>query len=137
MARGLSESVLAHLAASSMNDAEAMTRFDAARLRVSEGLLESQFGSQAYERWARAELLFRMGRFREALPWYASLAQISIDGMIYLAPAEARQAVIHEQLGDSAAAAMHYRRFLDLWGDANPEQGAWVAHARSRLEALR
>jgi DNA-binding SARP family transcriptional activator/TolB-like protein len=137
LARGLSESLLAHLAASTANDVEALARFDAARLRVSEGLLESQFGSQAHERWARAELLSRTGRLREALSWYASLAQISIDGMIYVGPAEARQAGVLEQLGDTAAAAMHYRRFLELWGDADPELGAWVAHARSRLEALR
>ena len=136
LARGLAESLLGHVAIANGRGSEALARFDAARLRVSEGLLESQVGSQAYERWARAELLFRMGRLREALPWYATLAETSIDGLIYLAPAEARQAEIRERLGDPDAAIAHYRRFLDLWRDADAELGPWVAHARSRLEGL-
>jgi hypothetical protein len=136
LARGLAESLLGHVAIANARGSEALARFDTARLRVSEGLLESQVGSQAYERWARAELLFRMGRLQEALPWYATLAETSIDGLIYLAPAEARQAEICERLGDPDAAIAHYRRFLELWHDADPELGSWIAHARSRLQAL-
>jgi tetratricopeptide (TPR) repeat protein len=136
LARGLAESLLGHVAIANARGSEALARFDTARLRVSEGLLESQVGSQAYERWARAELLFRMGRLQEALPWYATLAETSIDGLIYLAPAEARQAEVCERLGDPDAAIAHYRRFLELWHDADPELGPWIAHARSRLQAL-
>jgi DNA-binding SARP family transcriptional activator/TolB-like protein len=136
LARGLSESLLAHIAAAETEETEALARFDAARLRVSEGLLESQIGSQAFERWARAELLFRTGRSREALTWYASLAEISIDGLIYLGPAELRQAEILERLGETAAAVRHYHRFLELWTDADPELDSWVVRARSRLDAL-
>ena len=136
LARGLSESLLGHVAIANGRGPEALARFDAARLRVSEGLLESQVGSQAYERWARAELLFGMGRLQEALRWYATLAETSIDGLIYLAPAEARQAEISERLGDRDAAITHYRRFLELWHDADAELAPWIAHARTRLRAL-
>jgi len=136
LARGLAESLRGHIAASEDNASEALARFDAARLRVSEGLLESQIGSQAYERWARAELLFRVGRLSEALPWYATLAETLIDGLIYLAPAESRQAEIAERLGDRAGAITHYRRFLELWREADPGLAPWVTHARSRLQAL-
>lgn len=55
---------------------------------------------------------------------------------MYLAPAEARQAEICERLGDPEAAIAHYRRFLELWHDADPELGPWIAHARARLQAL-
>ena len=136
LARGLAESLRGHIAASRGDTAEALARFDAARLRVSEGLLESQIGSQAYERWARAELLFRTGRLREASSWYATLAETSIDGLIYLAPAEFRQAEISERLGDRAGAMVHYRRFLELWREADPGLAPWVVHARSRLQTL-
>jgi len=136
LARGLAESLLGHIAARSGDVPEALARFDAARLRVSEGLLESQIGSQAYERWARADLLFRTGRLSEALPWFATLAETSIDGLIYLAPAESRQAEISERLGDRAGAIAHYRRFLELWREADPEFAPWVTYARSRLQAL-
>jgi DNA-binding SARP family transcriptional activator/TolB-like protein len=136
LARGLAESLLGHVAIANARGPEALARFDTARLRVSEGLLESAVGSQAYERWARAELLFRMGRLQEALPWYATLAETSIDGLVYLAPAEARQAEICERLGDPDAAIAHYQRFLELWHDPDPEFAPWIAHARSRLKEL-
>ena len=110
---------------------------DAARLRVSEGLLESQLGSQALERWARAELLVRLGRAQQALPWYASLAETSIDGLIYLAPAELRQAEIWDSLGNGRAAAAHYARFVELWTNADVELRPQVERARKRLTALR
>ena len=83
LARGLAESLLGHVAIANARGSEALAHFDTARLRVSEGLLESVVGSQAYERWARAELLFRMGRLQEALPWYATLGETSIDGLVY------------------------------------------------------
>lgn len=136
LGRGLAESLRAHQAAATGQSTRALAHFDAARLRVSEGLLESQVGSQAYERFARAELLFRLGRWRDALPWYASLGEISIDGLIYLAPAQQRQGEIYERLGDRRAAAVHYVRFLDLWRDADPELGPAVRQARTRLLAL-
>lgn len=136
LARGLGESLLAHAASANGSGPEALRRFDEARLRVSEGLLESQYASQAYERWTRAELLVSLGRLREALPWYSTLAETSIDGLIYLAPAEFRQAEISDRLRDGAAAAAHYRRFLELWRDADPELRPWLAHARTRLQAL-
>ncbi|HSQ31088.1 MAG TPA: tetratricopeptide repeat protein, partial [Gemmatimonadaceae bacterium] len=136
LGRGLAESLRAHEAAATGQSTRALAHFDAARLRVSEGLLESQVGSQAYERFARAELLFRLGRWRDALPWYASLGEISIDGLIYLAPAQQRQGEIYDRLGDRRAAAVHYVRFLELWRDADPELTPAVQQARTRLLAL-
>jgi DNA-binding SARP family transcriptional activator/TolB-like protein len=137
LARGLGQSLLAHLAVADARAPEGLKRFEAARLRVSEGLLETPLGSQAYERWARAELLLSIGRLREALPWYATLAETHIDALIYLAPAEFRQAEILERLGDAPGAAQHYRRFLELWGGADAELSAWVTRARIRLQALK
>ena len=136
LGRGLGESLRAHAADATGQATAALARFDAARLRVSEGLLESQIGSQSFERFARAELLFRLGRWRDALPWYASLAEISIDGLIYAAPARQRQGEIYEQLGERRAAAAHYARFLELWRDADPELAPVVRQARARLLAL-
>ncbi|NJD11013.1 MAG: hypothetical protein FIB01_11460, partial [Gemmatimonadetes bacterium] len=134
--RGLAESLRAHVAAAQSRGPEALARCDAARLRVSEGLLESQLGSQACERWARAELLVRLGRLREALPWYATLSEMFIDSQIYLAPAELRQAELYERLGEDSTAARHYQRFLELWSSADPALRPQVEHAQRRLQAL-
>lgn len=135
VARGLGLSLRAHVAAGT-GRADALVGFDAARLRVQEGLLESQFGSQAFERWARAELLFRLGRWQQALPWFGSMAETSMDGVIYEAPAELRQAQICERLGDRPGARAHYARFIHLWNGADPELLPLVGEARARLRAL-
>jgi hypothetical protein len=55
---------------------------------------------------------------------------------VYLAPAQLRQAEIYDQRGDRAQAAQHYRKFIELWRDADPELQASVTKARARLAEL-
>jgi tetratricopeptide (TPR) repeat protein len=43
---------------------------------------------------------------------------------------------IYDQRGDTAQAVAHYREFIDLWKDADPELQPRVSEARSRLRAL-
>lgn len=98
--------------------------------------MASVLGSRAYDRFLRAELLRELGRNDEALGWYATQGQTIVPGLIYLAPAELRQAQICERLGDRARAARHYRRFIELWHDADAELQPVVADARRRLNRL-
>ena len=102
----------------------------------SGGGMSSIVGSRAYDRFLRAELLRELGRDDEALRWYATQGQTIVPELIYLAPAELRQAQIHERLGDRARAAGHYRRFIELWGGADPDLQPLVADARRRLGVL-
>ena len=55
---------------------------------------------------------------------------------LYVAPFERRLAELLEAKGDSARAAGHYRRFIDLWKKADPEFQPRVAEARARLAKL-
>jgi eukaryotic-like serine/threonine-protein kinase len=91
---------------------------------------------KADERWLRAELLRTLGRDPEALRVFASFPDPDAYDLVYLAPSHLRRAEIHERRGERAEAAAHYRRFLDLWRDADPELRPLVAAARQRLEAL-
>jgi DNA-binding SARP family transcriptional activator len=132
--------------------AERLARGLSARLILAEGRprialarLESiQWGeendsplAQVADRFLRAELLHTLGRVEEALGWYGSIAQRSSDELAFLAPAELRQAAIHEHRGDWVEAEGHYRRFLELWANADPRLVPQVEGARGRLAGLR
>jgi tetratricopeptide (TPR) repeat protein len=99
--------------------------------------LHSLLPSRAYERFLRADLLRELGRDDEALRWYATQGQSFVPDMIYLAPAELRQAQIREQHGDIAGARAHYGRFIELWAACDPELQPFVEQARERLRSLR
>ncbi len=81
----------------------------------------SGFISQAYERFARAEMLRKLGRETEALRWYQTIGENSPYDLVYLAPATYRQAQIEERLGHRDQAAARYATFLALWKDCDPE----------------
>jgi DNA-binding SARP family transcriptional activator/tetratricopeptide (TPR) repeat protein len=91
----------------------------------------------ADQRFARAEILERLGRLREALQWYATIPSETSADVLYLAPAHFARARIHERLGERDDAAGHYERFLELWADADAELQPDVSHARHRLALLK
>ena len=136
-ARGFAQSLRARTAVANRQVDRALHAFEAARFRTGEGFLESEFGSQAAERWERAELLFKSGRHDEALAWYNSLPEISIAGMVYLAPVQLRSAQITERRRQPALAAQHYRAFIRLWQHADVELRPQVMEARRRLAGLK
>lgn len=92
--------------------------------------------AEASDRYLRAELLHRLGRDEEAIGWYRSIAQRASYELVYVAPAERRLAMIYDATGDEAAAREHYRRFIDLWRDADPELQPAVAEAERRASEL-
>ena len=99
-------------------------------------VLQSPFYTETAERWLRAELLQQLGHSDEALRWYGSLAQASLFDLMYLAPSHLRRGEIHERLGHLQEAAEHYARFIDLWGECDPELRPAVAEATAKLERL-
>jgi hypothetical protein len=61
-------------------------------------------------------------------------ATVRIEGPASQTPDRLRQ--IYERLGEPAKAADHYRRFLGLWKDCDPELRSQVEDAASRLARL-
>jgi tetratricopeptide (TPR) repeat protein len=133
----LGESLRGQIAAADGRDREALARLDRGRLRIGEGLLETELGSQPLERWARAEVLRRQNRVDDAADWYESLPEISIAGLVYLAPVHLRFAQIADARGRSTDAVQHYAEFIELWQHADPELQGTVADARRRFAELR
>lgn len=96
----------------------------------------SPFISLARERFLMATLLEEVGRSDEALMWYGTFKDFGPHDRMYIAPSHLRRARIHEQLGNLEAAGDHYRAFIELWRDADPEFQPRVEEARERLENL-
>jgi tetratricopeptide (TPR) repeat protein len=133
-ARAMSSSVRAHAALAEGRLDEALAEFDRGRLTlVSEGLLLTAFGLQTLERYERGEALRQLGREREALAWYAASGETPVEQIGYLAPSHLRQAEIYEKLGEKDKAVEHYRRFVELWKDCDPELRPMVEAARRKL----
>jgi tetratricopeptide (TPR) repeat protein len=95
------------------------------------------FVSRASERFLHGEILTSMGRNAEALRWFASLGDGSVTDITLRAPSHLRQAEIHERLGNRTEAARHYKKFLELWSDADPELQTTVNTARRALAVAR
>jgi serine/threonine protein kinase/tetratricopeptide (TPR) repeat protein len=98
--------------------------------------LESPVVSEAYERFARAEVLYELGRYPEALRWFDHLVESSVFEFVYLPLSQFWRAEIRNRLGDSKNAAASYRAFIDLWKDCDPELQPMVDLARQRLEGI-
>ena len=88
-----------------------------------------------------ARLADQAGRTDSALALYdrglASPSMLRFMADAYaLAPALKRSGELYEAKGDRAKAADRYRRFVDLWKDADPELQPGVREVRGRLARL-
>jgi tetratricopeptide (TPR) repeat protein len=90
----------------------------------------SPFPGFRHERWARAEAWRQRGLLDEALAGFASFAEHSPWGRLYLAPGHLRRAEIYEQLGRPEEAAQEYRRAAELWREGDEEFRAVADRAR-------
>jgi len=95
---------------------------------------DSPFFIQLHERFARAELLYELGRYEDALPWYRAL---SYQDFLYTGLAHLRLAQIYERRGPWWKAFEHYSRFLELWRDSDPALQPLAQQARDALARLR
>jgi eukaryotic-like serine/threonine-protein kinase len=88
-----------------------------------------------------AELADQAGRADSALAWYerafavTGYSRFNVDA-VNLPPALKRAGELYEAKGDRAKAAQVYRRFVDLWKDADPELQPGVREVRARLGRL-
>jgi DNA-binding SARP family transcriptional activator/TolB-like protein len=94
---------------------------------------DSPFYGHYHERFARAELLYLLGRMDEAQRWYRSL---SYD-LLYNAPAHYRLAQIYQARGDKQAAIQHYTQFVETWRNCDPVLRPKLHQAELELASLR
>jgi tetratricopeptide (TPR) repeat protein len=94
---------------------------------------DSPFTSRMHERWARAELLYQLKRYDEAVTWYRTL----IYDFVYTGPAHFRTAQIAELRGERQQAIEHYQQFIELWRDCDPALLRMRGQAESAVARLR
>jgi tRNA A-37 threonylcarbamoyl transferase component Bud32/tetratricopeptide (TPR) repeat protein len=136
-ARDLAHGVRARAAQEQGRPDRALAALERIRLDWPRDYTPVHFNSLGAERFLRAELLLQLGRDEEALAWYETIAELSVADFVYLAHSHLRQGEIRERLGDPAAAAEHYARFVELWRDADPELRPLRVEAERRLAGLR
>jgi tetratricopeptide (TPR) repeat protein len=98
--------------------------------------MASPYDGQVRERYTRGVLLQEAGRYEEALGWLAHLGEVGFAELSYVPAATLRVAEIHEAMGQSAQAAAHYARFVEMWRDADPELQPIVEEARANFRRL-
>jgi tetratricopeptide (TPR) repeat protein len=138
LARALAATLRAHLAAAAGRKDEALRELEAITLEAPAGLLNaSPFYHLLHARQLRADLLFELGRWEEAIAWYRSLDEACcVDNLGQAAYSHLRRAEAFERLGKPRDAAWHYAHFLALWRDPDPELRPVVRRAEERLRRL-
>ena len=95
--------------------------------------------ARTYGRFLRAELLFELGRYEEAVGWYATIPRLSMGyhlEALLLAPVYHGRARSLDALGRYEEALHYYRRFATRWQNADPHLQPQVEEARQRIREL-
>jgi tetratricopeptide (TPR) repeat protein/TolB-like protein len=116
--------------------AAAVERLEAMEMNVAyPNMPASELYSLAFPRYLRARSLQGAGRGEEAIGWFATL-EVSPYELVFRAPSHLHRAEIYDQSGDGDRAVEHYRAFLALWEDADPDLQPLVRDARAALQKL-
>ena len=94
----------------------------------------SPFNLRAFGRFLRAEALFHLGRYQEALDWYGTFWFHT--EFVLFAPVQLREGEIYEREGNPQEAVAHYRRFLARWRDADAQYQPLVRDVAARVARL-
>jgi tetratricopeptide (TPR) repeat protein len=92
--------------------------------------------TQEHARHLRVHVLRAQQKHREALQWIETSFQGAPSEIVYLAPMHLERAEIYQRLGEREKAVEHYRRFLVLWRDCDPELRPVLESAKSELARL-
>jgi tetratricopeptide (TPR) repeat protein len=131
--------LMGHIELEKHKTADAITYFEKAI-----GLLPYQYEPDLVDNHAMyydslALAFYEAKKYESAQTWYKKIRNLT-SGRIYYGDIYAKSffmmGKIHEQKGDEAKAIEHYKKFLDLWKNADPGI-AEVDDARERLVRLK
>jgi tetratricopeptide (TPR) repeat protein len=134
--RDLARTIRADVAAGASRTEEALAQVDVVRGEVPFELIRLPYFSEEHARYLRGRLLHLAGRDEEAL----RLVEVAFAGtpneLHYRAPAHLLQAEIQQRLGNRAAAAEQYSRFIALWRACDPALRPVLEGAKAELARI-
>ncbi len=90
----------------------------------------------AAELFQIGDLHRRLGNPRTAVRWFGVMTGEIPFAMVQRAPSHLRRAELHDALGERADAIRHYRRFAEMWSEADPALRPSVERAEARIREL-
>jgi tetratricopeptide (TPR) repeat protein len=136
LVRTLTRTIRADVASGMGRTNEGLTLLEGVRGEVPFELIRLPYFSEEHARYLRGRLLYQAGRDEEAL----RLAEAGFAGtpneLYYRAPTHLLKAEIHQRLGNKAAAAEHYSRFIGLWRSCDPALRPVLEGARTQLARM-
>jgi tetratricopeptide (TPR) repeat protein len=136
LVRDLGRTIRANVEWRRGHPAEALELLKPVKGEVPADLISDPVFGEDEARYLRAELLYQLGRDREALQWFTNGFQGRPSELVFEAPGHLRQAELYERLGERQQAVDHYSRFIQLWKGCDPELRPAVERAKSRLAVL-
>ncbi len=113
--------------------AQALAMFEKSRLRIRFCLYNTVFYSFALQRYLRGELLCRLNRPSEALPWFQSIDEMFWQDIPLRAAARLRTAEAYESMGQKRQARKYYQIFINTWQDSDAELQPDVSRTRKQM----
>lgn len=112
---------------------EALAMFEKSTLRIRFCLYNTVFYSFAFQRYLRGELLSRLNRPLEAIPWFRSIDEMFWQDIPFRAMARLRTAEIYESMKQESQARKYYQIFIDTWQDSDSELQPDVSRIRKQI----
>lgn len=142
VARGLAATVRADVAWRQNRMADAARALEQVEGRIPLELISlsraahvREFGLE-HARFLRAVTLGSLGRNAEALTWLRFGLRGSPQEYLYHAPVHVHMGEVFERMGQPDSAAARYRKFLDLWSQADSAASRSKDDIRARLTRL-
>ena len=116
--------------------ADVLTILEEAAQHALTNMSYSGLHDRPFQRYLRALALVKVGRLKEAAPWFEYIDEKGERTLGFVAPAHLKLGGIYEQTGDNDKALHHYQAFLKLYRDCDERYQPLVQQARLRVAAL-
>jgi len=136
LVRALAGTIRADVAWGTGRTNEGLTLLEGARGEVPFELIRLPYFSEEHARYLRGRLLSQAGRDEEALRLVEAGFAGTPSELYYRAPAHLLQAEIQQRLGNRAAAAEQYSRFIGLWRRCDPALRPALDRAKAQLARM-